>query len=253
MGAIVKYVLLNGIRDRLFLSLLFSLIISFAISVIFGSTFIIEKNETVSAFNAGSSRLIFLIGFILFVCISLNRSFDNKEIEFILSKSISRPKIIIAYINGYILAAMLILLPLILSFIIFIKADLLGIFFWSLSLILETLIVIIFAILATLILGNVLTSIIASFAFYFLSRMMGVFVMAIKTPENFEQFFSSFFASSLKIISVLFPRLDLFTKSSWIIYGIDNFYEIKIIVIQSVIYISLLIMMSFYDFKRKQF
>lgn len=253
MSAIIKYILLNGIRDRLYLGVILSLVLVFAVSTVFGSTFILEQQETTAVFGASSSRLIFIFGITLFVCISLNRSFDSKEIEFIISKSISRQNIILAYIIGYVFAAALILVPLILALIFLTNANEVGIIYWSLTLISEALLVIIFAILATLILENVFSSILASVFFYILSRLMSIFVLTIKFPDSYQSFADHILPSTLKLISVVFPRLDLFAQSEWLIYGISNLIEIKIIILQSLIYIPLLVFMSFYDFRKKQF
>ena len=82
---------------------------------------------------------------------------------------------------------------------------------------------------------------------------MGMFVLAINLPQDLTQVKNHFMPAMLKIISVLFPRLDLFGQSEWLIYGISDFSRIKIIALQSLIYIPLMIFMAFHDFKKKQF
>ena len=84
---------------------------------------------------------------------------------------------------------------------------------------------------------------------------MGFFVLTIKLPESFRDLSTSdgVMKSSLKVLSVVFPRLDLFANSEWLVYGIVDFSNIKLIIIQSLIYIPLMIFMSFYDFNNKQF
>jgi ABC-type transport system involved in multi-copper enzyme maturation permease subunit len=253
MNAIIKYILLNGVRDRLYLGVLLTLITSFIISIIFGSTFLIEKQATVSAFSSGSSRIIFIFGIILFVCLNLRKSFESKEIEFIISKSISRQKIIISYIAGYIISSIIILIPLIIALFILTNSNPLGLIFWSSSIIMETLLIATFAILATLILNSAFSAILATMGFYILSRMMGIFVLTINLPKNYTEFSNNIMQSILKILSIAFPRLDLYSKSEWLIYGVNELLDIKIIIIQSLIYIPLLIFMSFYDFGKKQF
>ena len=68
-----------------------------------------------------------------------------------------------------------------------------------------------------------------SFSFYLLSRLMGVFVLAINLPESIAQAKSAIMGSALKILSAIFPRLDLFTQSSWLNYEITDFSIIKMI------------------------
>jgi hypothetical protein len=80
-----------------------------------------------------------------------------------------------------------------------------------------------------------------------------MFVMAIDMPEDYSSISQGGLASALKILSVLFPRLDLFAQSSWAIYGIKENVVLLIILFQSIIYLSLMIFMAFHDFKKKQF
>ena len=253
MIPILQYILRNGLRDRLYLGLFTTLIIAFSISIFLGGTMLVEQQQSISAYIAGSSRTILAIGMILFVCLSINRAFENKEIEFILSKSISREHFIIGYLTGFFLATILIFLPLLAAILIVTETDKMGLAAWSVTLLLEVLIIICFSLLASLILKNSFSAIMASFGFYIISRLMGVFVMAIEIPRNLIDAQNHFLATGLKLLSALFPRLDLFAQSSWLSYGIKDYNNLKIIFWQSTIYIPLMIFMAFHDFKKKQF
>lgn len=253
MKSILKYILLAGIRDRLYIGLFITLVASFSLSIFLGSTSFVEAQQTTAAYIAGSSRAILAIGMILFVCLSISRAFENKEVEFIISKSISREQFILSYIIGFFTAAIIILIPLVVAILIVTKADKFGLLIWSASLLAEILIIISFALLASLILKNSFSAIMASFAFYAISRLMGVFVMAINLPQDIAQAKNHLLAVTLKFLSALFPRLDLFTQSSWLSYGVGAENNLKIIFIQALIYIPLMIFMAFHDFKKKQF
>lgn len=253
MKSILKYILLAGVRDRLYIGLFVTLAASFSLSIFLGSTSFVEVQQTTSAYIAGSSRAILATGMILFVCLSISRAFENKEVEFIISKAISREQFILSYIVGFFIAAFLIFLPLATAILIVTKANKFGLLMWSLSLFSELMILISFAVLVSLILKNSFSAIMASFGFYIISRLMGVFVLAINLPQDIAQAKSQALGVSLKFLSALFPRLDLFTQSSWLAYGVESFYSIKIIFIQSLIYIPLMIFMAFHDFKKKQF
>jgi len=133
------------------------------------------------------------------------------------------------------------------------KPSIAGLIIWSCTLLSELLIIICFSLLASLILKNSFSAIMASFAFYTISRLMGVFVMAIELPQDLAEAKNHILATGLKFLSALFPRLDLFAQSSWLNYGINDAYGLKIIFWQSLIYIPLMIFMAFHDFKKKQF
>lgn len=254
MKSVLKYILLTAIRDRLYIGLLVVLIGAFGISTLLGSTSLVEQAQTSIVYISGSSRMIFAIGIILFTCFYIRRSFDNKEVEFILSKSISRHNFILAYILGFTLVASFIFIP-ITTILLISKVNIIGLQFWLLTIFAEILILISFALLSSLILKNVVSSILATLGFYILARMMAFFVLTIEIPHSSVDFNSwqAVMKSLLKLLSFIFPRLDLFAQSDWLIYGVKNSKEVIASIIQSAIYIPLLIFMSFFDFNKKQF
>ncbi|MFT6331723.1 MAG: hypothetical protein ACJAW3_000040 [Lentimonas sp.] len=254
MNSILKYILLTALRDRLYVGLFVILLAAFGISSLVGGTVLVEQIQAKLTYVAGSSRLIFAVGMILFVCFYVRKSFEHREVEFILSKSISRHSFILAYLSGFILVALLIILPLI-GLLFLMKANVIGLLYWSLSVILETFIIITFCLLASLILKSAVAAVLASLGFYIMSRMMGFFVLTIEIPSAASNFSSldSILKAVLKFISVAFPRIDLFSKSEWLIYGVTDYSEITLILTQSIIYIPLLVLMALYDFNRKQF
>ncbi|MBU6338517.1 MAG: hypothetical protein KGQ36_00875 [Rickettsiales bacterium] len=209
-----------------------------------------------TAYISGLSRAVLVIGTILFVCLTMTRAFENKEVEFIISKSISREQFILSYLISFFVAILMIFIPLIIAIIFVTKSDMFGLLIWSSSLLSELMIMICFSLLASLILKNSFSSIIASIGFYLISRLMGMFVMAINLPKDFSSeiaFSTESFYVILKLLSAVFPRLDLFCQSEWLSYGISDDANLNIIFLQSLIYIPLMIFMAFHDFKKKQF
>ncbi|MFT4718534.1 MAG: ABC-type transport system involved in multi-copper enzyme maturation permease subunit [Rickettsiales bacterium] len=253
MISILRYVLMTAMRDWLYVGVVISLLVAFGISVLIGSSAFSENNQFSIVYVAGSGRILFAIGIIIFICFNIRKSFDNREIEFFLSKSISRSKFILSYILGFFIVSIFALLPLIILISILPEVNYLGLFFWSLSITLESLIFISFAILASFIFKSAVFSVLASFGFYVMSRMMGFFVMNISFSDSIYNF-NSFGKFVTKIISTIIPRLDLFAKSEWLIYGANISYtDLLIILLQSIIYVFLMIFMCFFDFNRKQF
>lgn len=256
MKSILKYILLSATRDKLYLGLFIALVISFSLSIFLGSTALVEQKQMTAAYISGLSRGVLVIGTILFVCLTMTRAFENKEVEFIISKSISREQFIMSYLSGFFVAILMIFIPLIIAIIFITKADKFGLLIWSLTLLSELMIMICFSLLSSLILKNSFSAIMSSIGFYILSRLMGMFVMAINLPKNFTSeiaLSTESFYVALKFLSAIFPRLDLFCQSDWLSYGIDDISNVNIIFVQSLIYISLMIFMAFHDFKKKQF
>ncbi len=251
--SIIKYTLLISLRNKLYLGVVFSLIACFFLGIFLGNTNLVEQAQSATAFIAGTSRIMVIFGIAVFVCINVAKMFDNKEIDFIITKPISRVQFILSFLVGYLISALMIVLPLILVLNLLANINLAGSLVWSLSLIFECLIVVCFAFLCSLILENSLLAILATIGFYILSRMMGFFVMSIAVPWEESVKNPTIYEYVLKFLSIIFPRLDLFTQSKWLIYGVENGLMVKIILIQALIYLPLLIFMSCYDISRKEF
>ena len=57
----------------------------------------------------------------------------------------------------------------------------------------------------------------------------------------------------MKGLSMIMPRLDLFTQSDWLVYGLIRLNELEYVLVQAVIYIPLLFAAAIIDFKRREF
>jgi len=256
MKVLFNFILLTGLRDKLFLGLILILGLIFGLSNLVGFSAISEEAQMQLVYFSFLSRLIVVCGMILFICFYINKSFENKEIDFILSKPISRNTFVLSYWASFNLIAFMLLIPVICVIGFFNHPNLLGLLWWSISVILEIMLVSTFAITSSLILKSAIASVLASFSFYFISRMMGFFVYSISIPKDISvelKSLTNFSEMLLKMISSIFPRLDLFGKTQWLVYGIKNMQDVYIILIQSFVYISLMLFIAFYDFRKKQF
>lgn len=253
MKNLIKYIILSSLRNRIYTGIFICLAIAYGISIILGNTNLIEQNQTSIIYASFSSRIILIFGIILFVCINIGNIFNNKEIDFILTKSISRQEFIISYLIGFFLASLIILLFIASVLLFLFKVDLLSLFFWLLTICAELMIIISFSLLSSLILKNQFNAILSTVAFYILSRMMSIFTFSFSFSNDLAIAKNHLGNFILKIISLFFPRLDLFGQSQWLIYKIENYDNFRIIATQTIIYIALMIVMSFYDFKNKEF
>lgn len=242
-------------RDWLFIGLAAIIFMVYAFSVFVGSTALVEQSQMSLSYFAGASRLILVTGLVVFVCFHVRRLFDNREVEFILSKPISRTKFVVAYWAGFALLSIISILPAILIIAFLYSPDLTGLLYWSISLALEISLVIAFALLASLIMKSAVSSVMSSFAFYLISRLMGFFVMAADTPHSLMGggFIGGILEKIMVAIATMIPRLDMFAKSEWLIYGTSGQSDLWVFPAQSLVYIGLLLAMAVFDFKRKQF
>jgi len=203
-------------------------------------------------FAAGSSRLMLMIGLIVFVCFHIRNAFDTKEIDVILSRPISRANLVIAYWLGFSLVALLLVLPVVGILAAIKPVHWVGFAGWSLSLLLEAMLVVALALFSAFTLKSAVTSVLACMGFYVLSRMMAFFVFTVESPM-FNDVKFIVLKYTLIAISSIVPRLDFFAKSEWLSYGFPSAQDWQVFVLQVVIFVPLLLLATMVDFRRKQF
>lgn len=249
----IRYILITALRDWLFIGLLIGIVVAAGISATLGSTAFLEKQEMTLTFAAGSSRLIIMVGLIVFVCFHIRNAFDTKEIDVILSRPISRSNLIIAYWLGFSFVAFLLTLPIIAIIGLIGIPSLTGFIGWSLSLLLETFLIVGLALFSAFTLRSAVTSVIATMGFYVISRMMAFFVFTSQSGLVGGDFKYVLMRKALTLISTVVPRLDFFCKTEWLVYGFTAPQEWVLFLAQVGIFLPLLLLASIADFRRKQF
>ncbi|MDR2760381.1 MAG: hypothetical protein LBB09_00860 [Rickettsiales bacterium] len=255
MKNILKYIALTAVRDRFFITLAMGMLGILGISTLLGYTAMNEQGMMQTAVFAGSARILLAGGIAIFICFYLARSFENMEIPFILSGNISRGKLVFTYWLGFnILTQILLAFLAILMFLSPGKINFWGAVRWFCTVELELAIVIGFCVAVGLIIKSPVFSALTTFGFYILARMMGFF-----TGLFFSFGDNKIITAATRALDFLFraiaslaPRLDLFGQTVWLTYGGDP-KVMTIILIQSLIYIPLLLLIALHDFKKKQF
>lgn len=250
----IRYILLTALRDWLFTAVTAGVFLIVSLSLFLGGTALVEKQELALVYSAGASRIFVMVGLMLFVCFHVRRAFENREIEMFLSKPMSRLSFLICYWLGFSVLALLFVLLLILSVGLLFGADPAGIAVWSLSLFLESMIVTAFALACALILSSAVSAVLACFAFYTIARLMGFMLAFLDKPGALADFTSThgIMDYTMAATAMLLPRLDLFGKTEWLVYGFDG-QGLWIFFVQAAVYVPLLLCMGLYDFSRKQF
>lgn len=252
MRAVISYVWLTALRDRLFIGLPLALLAVVWLAGLLGGTALSEQHEMTLSYAAGGLRMVLMVGLIIFTGFHVRRAFEQREIDVMLSRPLTRWRFVCAYYIGF--AAVALALALLASGLLLamdpIKMD--GFFRWSASLLLESLIVVAIALFTSLILRHAVSSVMASLGFYLLMRMMGFFLATADAPVlNSEDVWYADLL--LQALSVITPRLDLFTKSGWLIYGPAAADGWWILLGQTVVTVPLLLVAAMLDFRRRQF
>ena len=260
MLSIIRYTLITATRDWLFVGIMLMVFSAVGISVFLGSNALSEQGYMIASYLSASVRVIVITGLVLFVCFHVRRSFENKEIELILSKPVSRTTFITSYFLGFAALAFVVVFPIIILLVCLeqiemVWADMIGVLVWGMSLYLESLIMMAFAFFSALFLRSAVLAVLLCSGFYFLSRIFGFFLISIHNPMSLMKtgMIGHYGEKLLSFIGILLPRLDMFSKSEWVVYGIDSSEKIAIFMLWSVVYIPLLLAMACFDLSRKQF
>jgi len=250
MTPTIRFVVLTALRDRLFVSLLGLLTLVFCVSLYVGGGAVFEKNEMAISFAAGGSRAALMLGLTVFVAFHVERIYETREIEAILSRSISRASFIVSYWCGMVVVALLLTLPVVL-FVFGFTLSLNGAMWWSLSLMLESCIILAFGLFAAITIERAIPTIFTTVGFYGLCRLVS-FVIGIAThgqQNGVNRVTNPLFEG----IAMFIPRLDLFCQTRWLVYGPDAGEQLTLIPIQAVIFVAFLLAMTVFDLRRKQF
>lgn len=269
MKSIIKYTLLTALRDWLFFGIFVIAIIFSMLSVFLGNTALTEQKYMSTIYIAGLNRMTITIGLILFICFHVRRAFDHKEIELTLSRPITRFEFILSYYFGFAVLSLILVLT-VMSFLMglalmnFIVITVYGWILWGISLYLEVLIITAFAFFIALFVRSAVFAVMLTLGFYFMARIFGFFLISINNIASITKTtkLGSISEKVLDVLGIVFPRLDMYSQSEWLIYGLGdlNIYgngnfatSIALLVVISGIYIALILSLALFDFIRKQF
>jgi Cu-processing system permease protein len=250
MKPTIRFVVLVALRDRLFVSLYALLAAMVGISAYVGDTALFEAAETTAVVAAGAVRVILALGLTVFVAITLERIYESREIEVVLSRSMSRSTLIGALAVGFGLVGLVLVLPVGLIVAVFAPSAI-GSVVWTASLVGEVLILVSFAIFAGISLERAMPTIFATLGFYALSRLMSLFIGIATTGKQSGA--NAVANPVIDAIALVVPRLDLFVQSQWLIYEPDLTMIVWLMLAQTIVYVCLLLGAAAFDLHRKQF
>lgn len=250
----IRYILLTAIRDRLFLGLFFGIVFAAFVSSVMGETAMLEAEQMTVTLSAASARMILMVGLIVFTCFHLRAAFNQREIDVLLSRPISRANLVISYWLGFACVATLLVIPTVIMLYVIGVLNWNGYLAWSVSLLLESWLVVAISLFAGFTLKSAVSSVLGSLGFYVLSRMIGFFTATAANGVLFsDSQINGAFRWAIDIVAMFIPRLDFFGKSHWLIYGPNEMQDVYLFMIQAAIFIPLLIAAAVIDFRRKQF
>lgn len=254
MFATFQYVLLTSLRDKIFAGLYLLIAALFALALFLGEATMVEGREAAIVYAAAGARFFLALGVMIFVSFHVQRLHDTREIEAILSRPLSRPAFALGYWAGLAAVAALLVLPVcaLLFFLLPSFSSLPGFFAWSASLLAESFILVAFAFFASVTLVRGVVSVLIGVGFYLLARL-GSFFLAVAEKNSFmdEALLARLMEEGMRGIAYLLPRLDLFAQTEWLVHNVP--IPLSSIILQTVVYVLLLLAAAMVDLSRKRF
>jgi len=247
----IRFVLVTALRDRLFASLFGLLAVTIGISVFLGGGAIMESREMAVVYAAGGARVFVMLGLIVFTAFHVERLYDTREIEAILARAISRESFVVSYWTGLAVIGILLVLPVAVA-VFTLGLSVMGAVYWSVSIVLEALMLVAFVLFCALTMERAIPTIFAGVGFYVLARLvsflLGIVLHGRRSGVN--EVINPIF----KFISFIVPRLDLAGQTRWLVYGVEtNTSFLGLIAAQAAIYVPLLLLATIFDLRRKNF
>lgn len=251
---LIRYVLTAARRDKLFLSLLAIMVVGVFISLFMSTSAVIEKEHFSIVYLASSLRMLGLIGLILFVVFFIRRSFTDRDVEYLLTRPVSRQSFIISHAAAFSLLSLAIsvLISLALTYFCFQIGHGKGALYWSAGLICEYILLVNVALFFSMVLVSPVGAALSTLGFYVLGRLMGQLLYIAKHPSIDVPGYD-ILSGAFQMISMLIPRLDLMTQTSWLLYGPQSAGDFLFIIAQSVIFLFLILLAALIDLRRRQF
>lgn len=268
---LVRYVLTAALRDRLLLTLVLMIAAGAGLGVFLGAAAVTEQESFSTVFGSGGLRFLGAIGLVLFVAFYMRRAFENKEVEFMLSRPLSRLTYLLSHAFAFIVLAIAVAAAITLVLLLTGKPNPAGLAIWGLSLASEYAIMVVVALFFSIMLSSAAGSALATLGFYALARMIGILIGIARVPP--ENILFVVLNNIMELISVLVPRLDLLGQTSWLVYGVEGSGGIVLrgdagplaqwlmqnagaggfITLQALVFCGLLLAASAYDLMRREF
>ena len=246
---IARFTFLEAVRNRLFALTFVGLFCVFGLTEFVGELAISETNSIQAILIGAGMRLFAVTTIALFVITSMVREFNDKGFDLIASLPLPRYHYYFGKFLGFFLLSLIVAIPT--SALLLIYSPPLTVSFWFLSLVCELAIIISLSLLCLFTFSNVTLAFMVVVLFYILSRSIHSIQLISHSPimefYNFSQQFLRFMTDAL---AYLLPGLHDFTKSEWLAYGVD-WQDLRIVMVQSGIYILLLCAAGLFDLYRK--
>ncbi len=228
------------------------LALGFTLALFLGDVAITETAQVQQALLAGFLRVGLVFVLAIFVINSCVREMQERSLLLLLSLPLSRTVLFFGKFSAYSLIAAAIVIFACLELWIF--ASFQHIIVWGVTLWLESILVVAFALVCALSFGQVPLAISAVVCFYLLSRSINAVQLIAHNPliqsDSVGQTVLIHIADAM---TYLLPNLDRFARAEYLLYGVGPDVQISTMLSHGLVYVALLVSVALFDLYRKNF
>ena len=250
-AAIARYSLLEAWRTRVAWLVLGALAAAWLAAEFAASLALTASASYRSTVYAGLARLLLVFIVMLFVTSGVARAFADRLHDLYWSRPLSRSAWFLGRLLGAatlaLIGAALACLPLLAM------APLSAVSTWGLSFAAELVIVAAASLTAIVALSQVMPALLATTAFYFLSRAMAAIVLMSAGPAVDPDLWSTrWIARAVETIALALPALDRYARTQWLHAAGDGQMPLAPVLVEAAVYVVLLAAVGLFDLQRRE-
>ena len=248
---IARFTLLEAIRIRLPLVVLAVFGLVWAASYFVHQISITESARLQSSFFAAAARVASVFMLALYITSSVAREFSDKGLELVLALDLPRSSYLIGKLAGFIVIGAALALLAALPLLAVVPVDVAAI--WALSLALELAIICAASLFCIVTFSQIFAAVTLVAAFYLLAR--SITAMRLMAESSILGALSDARPAlnvGVEALALLVPPLDRFSATEWIASRAVEADVLGPIMVQSVVYVALLLGAALIDFYRRE-
>ncbi len=245
------YVLSAALKDKIFILYIGLVAIILSLSLFFGSSAVTEQDQFSVVFTSGALRIASAFTLVLFIIFYFRRSFENRDVDFLFSRPISRLQFIIAHFIAFVFLSFVVSILTTIGILLLTPSTLfVSAIIWGITIFAELVVLSTMAMFFGIALSTAVSATLVTICFYILSRLMGDIIGILET--GISNMATQVLGKIMIFISFFIPRLDLIGQTSWLVYGVANF-NYFLLSSQIIIFLGMVLSATYLDLKRRQF
>ncbi len=245
------YVLSAALKDKIFILYIGLVAIILSLSLFFGSSAVTEQDQFSVVFTSGALRIASAFTLVLFIIFYFRRSFENRDVDFLFSRPISRLQFIVAHFIAFVFLSFIVAVLTTIGILFLTPSELFfSTIIWGVTIFAELVVLSTMAMFFGIALSTAVSATLVTICFYILSRLMGDIMGILETGVSTMA--TQILGKIMTLISFFVPRLDLMGQTSWLVYGVSDF-NYFLLSSQIIIFLGLVISATYLDLKRRQF